>query len=47
MYPETIFVLEGEGEESGDIWKKYYLDGKCQTSKAEVIISEFDESKLV
>ena len=47
MYPETIFILEGEGEESGDIWKKYYLNGKCQTAKAEVIIPEFDESELV
>jgi len=45
-YPETIFILEGEGEESGDIWKKYYLNGKCQVAKAEVIIPEFDESKL-
>ncbi len=47
MYPETIFILEGEGEESGDIWKKYYLNGKCQVAKAEVIIPEFDETKLV
>jgi hypothetical protein len=46
-YPETIFILEGEGEESGDIWKKYYLNGKCQVAKAEVIIPEFDETKLV
>lgn len=47
MYPETIFILEGEGQESGDIWKKYYLNGKCQVAKAEVIIPEFDETKLV
>jgi len=47
MYPETIFILEGEGGESGDIWKKYYLNGKCQVAKAEVIIPEFDETKLV
>lgn len=46
-YPETIFILEGEGGESGDIWKKYYLNGKCQVAKAEVIIPEFDETKLV
>jgi len=46
-YPNTIFILEGEGEESADIWKKYYLGGKCQEARAEVIIPEFDESKLV
>ena len=45
-YPETIFILEGEGEESGDIWKKYYLNGKCQVAKAEVIIPEFDETAV-
>lgn len=46
-HPETIFILEGEGEESGDIWKKYYLNGKFQTAKAVVTYEEFDESKLV
>lgn len=46
-YPETIFILEGEGEESGDIWKKYYLNGKCQVARPQVIIPEFDETKLV
>lgn len=46
-YPETIFILEGEGEEPEDIWKKYYLNGKCQVAKSQVIIPEFDESKLV
>lgn len=35
LYEDTIFVLSGEGEEPGDIWKEYYLDGKvvhCQAA---------------
>jgi len=43
----TIFILQGKGEESGDIWKKYYLDGKCQEARAIITFDEFDESKLV
>ena len=45
-YPETIFILEGEGEESGDIWKRYYLNGKVQVAEAKISYDEFDEKKL-
>ena len=45
-YPETLFLLEGEGEESGDIWKKYFLNGKMQTCKSIITFEEFDKSKL-
>ena len=41
-----LFTLEGEGEESGDVWKKYYLNGKCQIAKAKISIAPFDKSKL-
>lgn len=41
-----LFVLSGEGEEPGDIWKKYFLNGKCQDERAKIAIAEFDESKL-
>jgi hypothetical protein len=43
----AIFILQGEGEDPGDIWKKYYLDGKCQETRAIINFDEFDESKLV
>jgi len=46
-YPETTFLLEGEGEESGDIWQKYFKNGKMQVCKAEIVFPVFDESKLV
>jgi len=45
-YPNLIFELEGEGEESGDMWKKYYKDGKSQTCQAVITFEEFNPLKL-
>lgn len=45
-FPDTLFELSGEGEESGDIWKKYFLNGKVQVAKAKIIFEEFDVKKL-
>lgn len=48
LHPNTIFQLDGEGEESPDIWRSYYKNGKHQSANTEIkIIHEpFDESKL-
>lgn len=46
IYPDVIFELSGEGEESGDIWKKYFKNGKIQICIAKIVFDEFDESKL-
>jgi hypothetical protein len=45
-FPTTLFTLNGEGEETGDIWKKYFLNGKMQVAKAKILFDEFDEKKL-
>lgn len=45
-FPGTIFTLEGEGEESGDLWRKYFLRGKMQGVHAEIIFEEFNPLKL-
>jgi len=45
-WPELLFTLKGEGEESGDIWIEYYKNGKMQRCKARVVFDDFDESKL-
>ena len=29
-FPEVTFKLHGEGEESGDIWDRYYLNGDVE-----------------
>lgn len=45
-FPDTIFKLEGVGEESGDIWIKYFKNGKRQICEAKITFDEYDENKL-
>ena len=45
-YPQSTFVISGEGEESGDIWKAYFKNGMRFEAKAELVFEEYDESKL-
>lgn len=45
-YPDTVFTLYGEGEESGDVWKAYFKNGKKSVHTAEIKFPDFDESKL-
>jgi len=46
-FPNVLFILSGEGEESGDVWRKYFLNGKMQLTKIKMEFESFDESKLV
>ena len=46
LHPDALFILSGEGEEAGDIWKEYYKGGKCQRTKAEIKLADYDESLL-
>jgi hypothetical protein len=46
-YPGVLFTLNGAGEESGDIWRKYYFDGKEQYTEARIEFDAFDLTKLV
>lgn len=45
-YPAYVFTLKGEGEESGDIWVKYFLNGKQQTANAKIIFDPLDINRL-
>jgi len=44
--PRVLLTLNGEGEESGDIWVKYYLNGKMQYEHSKIVLGPFDPSKL-
>lgn len=46
LFPKVLLTLHGEGEEAGDMWIKYFLGGKCQLAKAEIIYEPFDPKKL-
>lgn len=46
QFPSTLFILHGYGELNTDMWKRYYLNGKCQTVKAKITYDGFDETQL-
>lgn len=45
-YPILIFQLDGIGEEDGDIWRKYFKNGKIQRVNAILVYDEYDANKL-
>lgn len=44
-FPDILFILSGQGEEPGDLWREYHLNGKFQFEKAK--FDDFDEEKLI
>ena len=46
LYPTTIFVISGEGEETGDMWSAYYLNGKRQELRPTIVWPDFDKTKF-
>ncbi len=45
-YPMVIFTLMGKGEESDDLWWKYYLAGRRQFAPAKIFYDSFNPLKL-
>lgn len=39
-FPEYLFVLSGDGEDQGDIWFAYFLNGKSQLAMAEITFED-------
>ena len=46
-FPGVLFTLNGAGEEAGDLWVKYFKNGKMQEERIPEELPDFDESKLV
>ncbi|MEI7792805.1 MAG: hypothetical protein WCI57_04950 [Candidatus Berkelbacteria bacterium] len=44
LYPDTLFQIHGDGDENGDLWDRYFKNGKMQVCYAE--IPPYDETKL-
>lgn len=46
LYPDYIFIIEGEGEESDDRWRAYYRNGKMHRDQMIMRFPDFDPSTL-
>lgn len=43
LCPHAIIEIEGEGEESGDLWKARVKNGKIEIIKARIVFDNFKE----
>lgn len=46
LHPEVTFRIYGEGEESGDVWRAWFKNGKMFRTYAEFVFEEYSEEKL-
>lgn len=44
--PNIVWSLHGEGEETGDLWQKYFKNGKMQVAQARIEYDDYDEKEL-
>ena len=45
--PNVLFLIDGEGEDSGDIWKQYFKNGKTFKAKAVLMFEDYSAYKLL
>ncbi len=39
-------MLDGEGEESGDVWRKYFFNWEMQYCTAKIVFEDFNENRV-
>lgn len=44
--PGVTIILDGEGEDAGDIWRAWAKDGKTYREKAKISFPKFNPNKL-
>ena len=44
--PGVLITLTGSGEDDGDIWRAYFLDGRVQCERPAIRFEPFDPAKL-
>lgn len=45
-FPNTVFIVQGQGEVQSDRWMEYWKNGKSQNAYLRIEYNEFDEDKL-
>jgi hypothetical protein len=45
-HPDWLILVEGIGEEQGDVWKAYFKNGKHTVLCPQVVFPDFTESML-
>lgn len=45
-FPDTVFMVYGDGMDSTDLWLDYYMNGKVQHTDAVIIYEDFNAMKL-
>jgi hypothetical protein len=45
-FPDIVFTVTGDGEESDDLWREYWKNGKVQNANRHIVYDEYNEDKL-
>ena len=46
LFPDVLFEIRGDGEQTGDMWKAYFKDGKMARYQAKFVFPEFNEDDM-
>lgn len=46
LFPKILFQVDGDGEESDDVWRTYYLNGKSQSVEVKTVYGKLNMKKL-